>query len=290
MTTLSNLARIIVLLALTAALAACSAIKLGYNNLDQVTFWWLDSYVDFTDEQSTQVREDLARLHAWHRKEELARFAEMLRAIEPLMSGEISPSQACRFVPQVRERLSAVADRAEPAVVTLAMGLSADQLVHLERKYGKNNAQYRKEWVTLAPERLKEKRFEQFLKRSEMIYGRLDEPQRAALRQQLERSIFDPGRIAGERRRRQQDALQTLRKVAGQPIAISEARALLRAYLARVQESPDPSYRGYQHALIDEGCRTFSVLHSSTSLAQREAAAQRLRAYQRDLRELSEQP
>ena len=283
------LTRIIGLLAACAALAGCSAIKLGYNNLDEVTYWWLDGYVDFTEEQATRVREDLARLHLWHRTQELPRLVTVLRSLEELVPGDINPAQACAFVPPLRERFDAVTDRAEPVIVTLAMDLQPDQLQHLERKYQKNNSDFRKEWVRLAPTELNTKRLRQFLERSEMIYGRLDEPQRSALRRQIEQSIFDPRRILAERLRRQQDALQTLRKLAGQPVGFSEARRLLRGYLERAQVSPDPDYRNYQQALVKEACRNASVLHNSTTPAQREAAVQRLRAYQRDLRELSAQ-
>jgi len=286
-TPLSRLARIIGLLAFTAALGACSALKLGYDNLGQIAYWWLGSYVDFTDEQGIRVREDLARLHLWHRQHELPQVAAMLRSMELIAPGEIPAAQACAFVKQIRERLNAVAERAEPAVVTLAVGLSPEQLAHLERKYQTNNAEYRKEWVQLAAAEQKEKRFEKFLDRGETIYGRLDEAQRATLRRQIETSIFDPQRLLAERQRRQQDALQTLRRVALQPVALAESRKLLRGLLERAQESPDLSYRHYQQALIEEGCRSFSALHNSTSAAQREAAVQRLRAYQRDLRELS---
>ena len=281
------LTRIIGLLAVAAALAGCSAVKLGYNNLDEVTYWWLDGYLDFTEEQAPRIREDLARLHFWHRTQELPRVATVLRSLEELVTGDISAAQACAFVPRLRERFEAVSERAEPAVVTLAMDLGTDQLRHLERKYQKNNADFRKEWMRLAATELADKRLKQFLERAEMIYGRLDEPQRIALRRQIEQSAFDPKRTLAERQRRQQDALQTLRKLAGQPVPFGEARRLLRSYLERAQESPDAAYRSYQQALIDEACRGFSVLHNSTTAAQREAAVQRLRAYQRDLRELA---
>ena len=288
MTTLSStVARIIGLLAVAAALAGCSAIKLGYNSLGEVTYWWLDGYIDFTEEQATHVREHLARLHLWHRTQELPRLQTVLRSLEELVPGDISAAQACAFIPQLRERLKAVTDSAEPAVVTVAMGLGPNQLLHLERKYQKNNSDFRKNWVRLAPTELNDKRLRRFLERGEMIYGRLDEPQRSALRRQIEQSIFDPRRSLAERQRRQQDALQTLRKLAGQPVAFSEASRLLRGYLERAQESPDPAYRSYQQALTEETCRNASVLHNSTSAAQREAAVQRLQAYQRDLRDLS---
>lgn len=288
--TLSGLARIIGLLLTTVALAACSAIKLGYNNLDEVAYWWLDSYIDFTDDQAPRVREDLARLHGWHRGEELPRLAALLQSMEALAPGEITPAQVCAFVPRLRERLNAVADRAEPAIVTLALGLAPEQVTHLERKYGNNNAKYTREWLRLAPAALQEKRFEQLLERTEMVYGELDEPQRAAMRSRLEQSVFDPRRLLAERQRRQQDALQTLRKVASQPVTISEARGLVRGYLERVQASPDAAYRRYEQGVIEESCRGIAALHNSTTPAQREAAVRRLRAYQRDLRELSSQP
>ena len=134
-----------------------------------------------------------------------------------------------------------------------------------------------------------EKRFKQQLERSEMIYGRLDDPQRAVLRQGLEKSIFDPQRILADRQRRQQDLVQTLKRASEPGIAPAEVRTLVRGYLDRAQHSPDPSYRAWQEALLQETCRIFSLVHESTTTAQREKAVQRLRAYQRDLRELSAQ-
>ncbi|HWP12205.1 MAG TPA: hypothetical protein VNN06_10315, partial [Ramlibacter sp.] len=82
---------------------------------------------------------------------------------------------------------------------------------------------------------------------------------------------------------------QTLRKLIGQPVSSDEARTLLRGYLARTLEPPEAAQRQYQHALIDEGCRVFAALHNSTNVEQRQSAVRRLRAYQRDLRELAAQ-
>src|SRR6185369_14770287 len=76
---MTRLGRIIGLLALAAALSACSAIKFAYNNIGEVAYWWLDSYVEFSDEQSLRVREDLTRLHLWHRTNELPRFGNSPR-------------------------------------------------------------------------------------------------------------------------------------------------------------------------------------------------------------------
>jgi hypothetical protein len=288
-TSAPRFARIIGLLALAAALASCSALKLGYNNLEEVAYWWLDGYIDFSDEQAPLVREDLARLHLWHRTQELPRLAGMLRSMEELAPGDITAAQASAFVPLLRERLDALTERAEPAVITLALGLAPDQLRHLERKYEKNNAAYRKDWIKPSPAAQHDKRLKLFLERAEMLYGRLDDPQREVMRRQIEQSMFDAKRVLAERQRRQQDALKTLRQIAGQSVEFVQARRLLRGYLERVQQSPDATYRTFQQALIDEGCRNFAVLHASTTPAQRETAVRKLQAYQRELRELSAQ-
>lgn len=273
--------------AMVAGLAACSAIKLGYNNLDAIAFWWLDSYIDFTDEQAPRAREDLARLHLWHRNEQLPMMLRMLQDMEQLAPGDITPAQACTFVTEFRRQLRTVANRAEPAVVTLATGLAPEQLQHLQHKYQKNNAKYQDEWLAVPLAEQREKRFKQFLERAEMVYGRLEAPQREALRRDIDRTIFDPRRILAERKRRQHDSLQMLRQVAGGQVGFGDARRLVRGYLERVQVPPLEDYREYQDALIQEGCRHFAVLHNSTSPAQREAAVRRLGAYQRDLRELA---
>ena len=269
-------------------LAGCSAIKLGYNSVDKLAYWWLDSYFDFTEEQAALVREDIARLHAWHRSAELPLLADMVGEIELLAPADISASQACTFVTALRESLQRLANRAEPAVVTLATSLGDDQVRHVQARYEKNNTRFRDEWLRLTPAEQREKRYRQFLERSEMIYGRLDAPQREALRGEIERSIFDAQRIKEERQRRQQDAVQTLRKLTERRTDFDAARESLRGLLARFLASPDPGYREYQQALIEEGCRQASVLHNSTTPAQRESAVRRLRGYQRDLRELAE--
>jgi hypothetical protein len=283
----SRLGRIIGLLALAAALASCSAIKLGYNNLADLAYWWLDSYVDFDDEQATRVREDLARLHLWHRTQELPRLAQIVRRMAELAPGDVTAAQACQFVTHVRERLDVTAAGAEPAAITLAISLSPQQLQHLERKYDRNNAEYRKKWIRPGAAEVSGKRFRLFLDRIESVYGGLDEKQRAVLRRELEQSTFDPQRVLAERMRRQQDALQVLRKLTAEPLPFDDARGLWRGYLARVQEPPDPVQRRYQQGLIEEGCRVVAGVHNSTTVAQRQAAVKRLRAYQRDLGELA---
>jgi len=282
----AKLARIIGVLLVAAALGACSTIKLAYNNLPELSYWWLDAYVDFDGSQTPKVRDELAQLLSWHRQNELPRVLGVLQEAQALAPRDVTAAQACRMADQIRERLLAVTERAEPAGTELALSLTDAQLQQLERKYAKNNAEYRKEWLDRSPAEVQEKRYEKFLDRLEDFYGRLTPEQRELVRQQVVQSVFDPRLAGSERRQRQQEALALLRGFNATKPSPAEARAAIHAYVMRIADPPPGPWRDHQQALLQEGCRNLAALHNASSASQREQAVRRLQAYQDDLRQL----
>jgi DNA gyrase inhibitor GyrI len=282
----AKLARIIGVLLVAAALGACSTIKLAYNNLPELSYWWLDAYLDFDGSQTPKVRDELAQLLSWHRQNELPRVLGVLQEAQALAPREVTAAQACRMADQIRERLLAVTERAEPAGTELALSLTDAQLQQLERKYAKNNAEYRKEWLDRSSAEVQEKRYEKFLDRFEDFYGRLTPEQRELVRQQVAQSVFDPRLAGAERRQRQQEALTLLRGFNAAKPPPAEARAAIHAYVMRIADPPPGPWRDHQQALLQEGCRNLAALHNATSASQREQAVRRLQAYQDDLRQL----
>ncbi|MGE4243813.1 DUF6279 family lipoprotein [Ramlibacter sp.] len=260
--------------------------RFGYGSLPELSYWWLDSYFDFTDEQDLAVRQELARLHRWHRATELPRAVELLGRMEKIATGPVTAAQACAFAPEIQARIEAVAMQAEPAAAAIAATFSPDQMRHLERKYGRNNADFRKDMVE-SPVRAREKQEKTWVDRFEMVYGNIEDGQRAALRQAIAQSIFDAPRMLRERQRRQQDLLNTLRRMREPGVTTAQSRALLRGYIDRVKRSPDPEYARYQEAMLEEGCRFSAAMHALTTPEQRAHAARRLRGWQRDFRELA---
>ncbi|MDB5911511.1 MAG: hypothetical protein JWP22_186, partial [Ramlibacter sp.] len=227
----TRLGGIIVALAAAVGLCACSAVKLGYNNLPELAYWWLDGYLDFTDTQAPVARQELARVHAWHRQQELPRLDELLSRMEQLVAGTVTAQQACELVTEVRTRMAAVADQAEPGIAALALTVTPQQLRHLERKFRRNNEKFTKEWIAPSREEQQDKFLQQMVERAEMIYGRLDEPQRAAMRQGIAGSIYDAPRVLAERQRRQQELLQLLHRISESALPAADARTLLHGWL-----------------------------------------------------------
>lgn len=270
-----------------ALLAGCSAIKLAYSSAPNVTYLWIDGYLDLNDSQSPAVREELAALHQWHRSVELPRYADMVGRASQLAMGEVTPQQVCAVVDESRQRFMAIVAQAGPAAATLGSSLTPQQIRHLQKKYDSNNKDFRKEWLDATPEQRRERRYDQVLDRSEMIYGTLAKPQREAIRRHVDASSFDAELTQAERLRRQRDAIQTLQKLMSDKPAPAQAQAMIRAYFERTLQSPDPVYRAYAKKLQEESCTSFAQAHATTTPAQRQTAEKRLKAYERDLREMA---
>ncbi len=168
-----------------------------------------------------------------------------------------------------------------------ALTLTAGQLRQLERRYQRHARDFERDWLRLTPGERIDKRLKQVRERAERVYGHLDERQLAALRRQLEQSAFSPELFHAERLRRQQDTLAVLRGIASQPVPPEQARAAVHGLLERFGQSPDPAWRAWQRALVQETCRLVATLHNATTAEQREHAARRLRGWQRDLADLS---
>lgn len=281
---LRKVARIIGALLLAVVLGGCSAVRLAYNNLPEISYWWLDGYLDFDGAQSLQVKAALAGLQEWHRREELPRFVALAGQARDLARGDITAAQVCAMSDAVQARLLALAVRAEPEATTLAQSLSTAQLQVLERKFTRINGEFRREWLRLLPAEVQDKRYDTFLDRYEDFYGTLDSRQRELLRQLVRQSAFSPQKLDNVRRARQADVMALLRGLQQQPgLPAAEAQQRVHALVMRVFEPPPGEWRTQQDALTQEGCRNTAQLHAAMSPAQRERAAQRLESYRQDL-------
>lgn len=271
-------------------LPGCNAIKLVYNAAPSASYWWLNGYLDFDGTQAAQLREDLDNLQRWHRSTQLPEYARLLQRAQVLVGAErVTPAQACTLLEDARREIGGITVHAETGAATLVRSLTPEQLQHLEAKYAKSNDEFRKEWLDASPQEVREKRFEKTLERVERVYGRLDAPQRAIIRQQIDASSFDPKMQQAERLRRQQDTVQVLRSLAASKATPQQTAQALRGLFDRYRESPEPALRAYGQRQIEEGCEGFALAHNTATPAQREKAVQRLKAYEKDVRDLASQ-
>lgn len=286
---------------LALGLQGCSTLRLAYGNAPTAAYWYLDGYLDFNDTQAPAVRSALAQIHRWHQQTQLPAYVQTLNRLQTQVANDITPEQACTIYTQVQDTLvdtgEGMADMLQMAALhttnavqvssvgsptAVLATLDARQLQHLERKFTKSNAEYRKDFMDGSPARQREKRLERTVSRAEMFYGQLDKRQQDLLAERLALSGYQPELAYAERVRRQQDLLQTL-KTMSQGQATTGKESSLKAVLARWAESPDARYREQSQAMRLRSCDMLAALHNSTSAKQRQNAAAALQSYAQDL-------
>ncbi len=287
----SRAPRIIGLLAMALVLQSCSAIKIAYNQAPELAYWYLDGYVDFNGNQMVQVKDELARLQTWHRQSQLPIYVDTLQKLQQEVQSNITSERVCSIYSDVRRKLMAVTDRAEPAIASLATTLETQQIAHIEKRFEKSNAEYRDDYIETSARASRKKRYKQAVDRAEMAYGRLDDAQLAMIGRNIDQSYFDARLIYAERIRRQRDAIQSIKTLmaarqAGTQTA-EKTMAAVRGVMDRSFNSPDAAYRSYQEKFTQDGCRDLAEFHNTTSAEQRAHAARTLARYEQDMKILT---
>lgn len=274
------------MLVFALALQACSTVKVAYNQVPTLAYFYLSGFIDFNDTQAAQVKAELSSFQAWHRQSQLPGYIELLQKVQQKLPQNLTADQACDVFSEVRQKALRMTDQAEPAATSLVATLTQNQLEVMARKFAKSNTKWREDFLEGSPSEVVEKRQKRAVKRSEMLYGSLNDSQRALIAQQLETSSFKASQNYAERQRRQKDTLQTLAKIISSPTPPEASRADMRGLLARSVNSPDKAYRDYAEQLTQDSCSSFAELHNTTTPEQRKKAVSVLAAYEQDFKTL----
>lgn len=277
------------LLIVGLVMQGCSAVKIAYNQAPTLAYLYLDSYIDFNDAQSTQVKNELTQMLVWHRQTQLPAYIDLLQQVQQKMPQDITASQVCEVFADVRQKTLTMTDYAEPATLSLAATLTQKQLDAMQRKFAKGNISWREDYLEGSAKDVFDKRQKSAIKRSEMLYGSINDKQRGLLAQQVEKSQFKAMKSYAERERRQKDILQTLSNVMASAQDTARVQKEMRGLLQRSVTSPDAIYRSYLEAITQEGCASFAELHNTTTPEQRKKAVGVLAGYEKDFKTLVSQ-
>ena len=270
------------LLVLLGVLGGCSALKLGYSQADTLVFRYFDGYADLDDAQSLHAKQAIAAWFDWHRRTQVGDYADLLLRIDAEVLADTTPERVCTWWDEVRERMDRGVDRAVPAFAEIAQTLRPAQLEQIERRQAKSNVEYREQFLQADPQRRARESAKRFADRAEWLYGDVTRAQREVIARDIAGSGFDPALAFEERRRRQEDGVRTMRRLAG--LSQPAAEAEVRGWLQRLAQSPQEAWRRQSDRQLASSCRLFAQLHNGTSAEQRQAASKRLRGWAADLR------
>jgi len=275
------------LLAVVLWLQGCSAVKLGYQQLPNLSYWWLDSAVSFNDAQSVHAKDALTQLQRWHKREELPVYADLLQRLATQSAEPLQAQQICNAWEDIDKAMDRTMLQTVRLAAPVALMLGPEQLSHLNQYWIGKNKDWDKEWVQgSASERL-ERRLDKTIERYSDFYGPLSAAQTAMVKAQLQQSAWSPEWGQRDRLRRHQDLMAALQKASqSNASALPKVEADLWGVWERWLQPPDATGKAVMQKMVQQGCENLAQLHNSASPEQRQRAARRLRAYEQDLRDL----
>ena len=264
-------------------LAGCGVLSIGYNSAPDLSYYWLDSYMDFDKVQSRRVKAELNATHRWHRKEELPRMAELLVQAQTLALQSPDGVRLCVMYDSLLQRSQALAKQAMPTAAAIIPTLKPEQLATLAQAYEKSNRKMLGEWRDARSKGM-DSRTLKSLERLEDLYGNLSAEQRNLFKARMSENGFDEQKYQYELRSRQQTVLQTFARLRGTDAATAEAALSELSML--FYESADLAYRQHHEQVRAKTCHAFAVLHAQTNADQRSYMAKRLKDYENEVRSL----
>ena len=108
-------------------LSGCGA-KFAYNNLSLITPWYVDDYIDLTEQQQVIFDRHLENLHSWHRQTEWPEYRRLFSDLhQHLHRPELDPQLLRTKITKLRGHWDALIQQASPAVIELSATLTDAQ-------------------------------------------------------------------------------------------------------------------------------------------------------------------
>ncbi|MBI3919568.1 MAG: hypothetical protein HY322_21475 [Betaproteobacteria bacterium] len=133
-------ARAVVLVLCAVVMAGCSLMRLGYGQLDHIAAWMADDYFDLDHQQKEEFHKRFARLHDWHRYEQLPGYAAFLREIKARVEKGLAREDVIWVTEGVRVRYRTIARRGADDAATLLLTITPQQIEALKRQWERTTA------------------------------------------------------------------------------------------------------------------------------------------------------
>ncbi len=222
----------LLILGLASMLLACSAARIGYNNGETVSYWWLNSYVDFESEQKPWVKQHIDELFAWHRKTQLREYVQLVSRIQHRDLSTVTKADLLGDYDDGRTRLTRITERAAPDLADLALSLTPAQIANIDEKFTKNNDKFRKEYLKGGTAERQEFRYKKMMKQAEYWFGNFSRDQETRLRALSDARPLNNELMLADRMQRQKELIAMLRKIHAEKPSRDATATMIRKYVA----------------------------------------------------------
>lgn len=270
-------------LALLGTLAACTFVRVAYNNADTAIRVMAQDYFDLWSEDSSELRAQIASLHEWHRREEMPLYAAIMQSAAGRVEAGLARADIEWAMAQGRERYRALVVHAADEAAPLLVKLSPDHYAALAKKMAGNNAKFAKEFLGDDPRERERARVKRLTKNIEDWTGSLTDAQQARIVAAV-RAFPRLNELQLESREaRQQELLAILKRNR----SVAELAPALRAYFLDWELRRGTEYGRMATAWEAQLTLLLLDLDRTLTAEQRRHAVKRLAQFAEDFRFLA---
>lgn len=277
---------LVLLAAACALLAGCgTVVKLAYNNADYALRVAAHEWFDLHGEQSDQMRARIEAFHAWHRANELPRYARLFDGAADRIERGLKREDVVWALDEVRVRYRVLAEHAVEDVTPVVATFTPANYTAFEKKLAEDNAKFARDVLNVDPSRRERNRVKAITGRFEEWLGSLT-PEQEELIARFARggSAILPVMMA-DRVRRQKELVRILEAYRTSP----ELREKLTAYMVDIERGRGAEYAKMAQAREAEFIRLVLDLDRTLSPRQRAYAVAKLHRYAHEFEVLAAQ-
>ncbi|MGZ5780703.1 MAG: DUF6279 family lipoprotein, partial [Burkholderiaceae bacterium] len=252
MTTIAKKMMMFVIICVFAFMtASCSLVRLGYNYGETLSYWWLDSYVDFDASQKVWFKDRLANWFAWHRKTQLKDYANLLTQEQKRVQRKVTQAELLIEYEGLRTRAVVLIDKALPELADLALSLQPSQIDHIQKKFASNNEIYRKDYLRGDVAQRQQFRYKKVMEQAEYWFGGFNPEQEALIRKASDARPLNNELRMAVRLQLQQSLIQLLKKIQAEKPSREATVLMLKEYSTTIIEH----YGGLEHQAFFDASR-----------------------------------
>ena len=268
--------------ALALAVAACGgATRLVYDSAEPAVLVIADRYLALEGDQWKRTHVAIGRFHAWHRRNELPRYAALLADAAGRVQRGLARADVEWAIQSVRTRYIALVEAAVRESMPLAETLDAENVAAIERRFEAEDRKRVREHLSGNPAKRERERVTAIVKRFEEWTGPFTAAQ-VALVGQFVAATADYPQHAHELRQRRQRELVALLDQGVRDDSAPPADELRSLFVAWGLERTAERRRRDEHF-----AQLLLGLDRSLSAAQRARVVERLTGYAADARALA---
>lgn len=265
-------------LLLVAAVCGCSTMRFAYENADTYVRWRLGGYLNVSGDDADWLDDRVEEFHAWHRANELPKYARLAREAEGRFADGLSREDFVWGYDAVRQQARESLRKGVQLVAPLLDRLTAEQVRYIERRIAEDNRQFQRDYLRGSEQERRRKRAKLTEDRLEDWVGRLTQAQLKRVREFAEAAPLLDELRDRDRRRLQADVMAIIRA--------KRAQAQLAERIANWERGRDPAYVAGMETWRQQAIALMVDLDRSFTPEQRSRVAGNLRRYAEDFEAL----